>query len=309
MIRTGMIIQRAEGALFFGISLCVCIVLLSACSRPVAQFTLTHDEVPRAPATISVNNQSENAEEYLWIIPGKDTVREAEPTFRIMQSGDYEITLIARQGNKMRSKTMELKVSPPEKCLIIIETPFGNMMAELYDETPQHRDNFLKLTEEGFFDGLLFHRVINGFMIQGGDPDSRAASAGQRLGMGGPGYTVPAEFVDTLVHLKGALSAARQADQVNPQRASSGSQFYIVQGRPADEAMLQRFAMQKGSPYTEQQIKAYAEVGGTPFLDGQYTVFGRIIEGLEIIDKIAEVETDAADRPKEDVRMRIIAVK
>ncbi len=186
---------------------------------------------------------------------------------------------------------------------VVIETEYGNMTAVLYDETPQHRDNFIKLANEGFFDDLLFHRVIKGFMIQGGDPDSRGAAAGKRLGMGGPGYTIPAEFVDQHIHLKGALSAARTGGPSNPEKKSSGSQFYVVQGKPVPEAQLNAMAQQKN--YTEEQKQAYKEKGGAPFLDRDYTVFGMVIEGLDVIDKIAAVQTAPGDRPVEDVKMKV----
>ncbi|MCK9218880.1 MAG: peptidylprolyl isomerase [Bacteroidales bacterium] len=184
----------------------------------------------------------------------------------------------------------------------VIHTDFGDMKGVLYNETPKHRDNFVKLTKSGFFDGLLFHRVISGFMIQGGDPDSKNAKPGQQLGSGGPGYTVPAEFNKEFIHKKGALSAARQADQVNPTKASSGSQFYIVQGKKVP-------AVQLGGNYTPDQKKTYETIGGTPFLDGQYTVFGEITEGLDVIDKIAAVEKDRNDRPVKDVKMTIKIVE
>lgn len=187
----------------------------------------------------------------------------------------------------------------------VIHTEFGDMTGILYNETPKHRDNFKKLIEQGFYDGLLFHRVISGFMIQGGDPDSRNAAAGKRLGSGGPGYTTPAEINPALIHKKGALSAARLGDQVNPQKASSGSQFYIVQGKPQSAASLS----QSPRNYTEDQKKIYETIGGTPFLDGGYTVFGEITEGLEVIDKIAAVQKDASDRPLQDVKMTIKIVK
>lgn len=187
----------------------------------------------------------------------------------------------------------------------VIYTDFGDMTGILYNETPKHRDNFVKLVNQGFYDGLLFHRVISGFMIQGGDPDSKNAKAGQRLGSGGPGYTTPAEINPALIHKKGALSAARLPDQANPQKASSGSQFYIVQGKKQSEASL------NSSPrnYTAEQKKIYETVGGTPFLDGGYTVFGEITEGLDVIDKIAAVQKDANDRPLQDVKMTIRIVK
>jgi len=190
-----------------------------------------------------------------------------------------------------------------KRTKVVIETEYGNMTAVLYDETPQHRDNFVKLANEGFYDDLLFHRIIKGFMIQGGDPDSKGAAPGQRLGMGGPGYTVPAEFVDQHIHLKGALSAARTGGPSNPEKKSSGSQFYIVQGNPVQEATLNGSFASKN--YTDEQKQAYQEVGGTPQLDRDYTVFGMVIEGLDVIDKIAAVQTAPGDRPVEDVKMKI----
>ncbi len=191
--------------------------------------------------------------------------------------------------------------------MVSIETSFGTMKVKLFDETPKHRDNFIKLAKEGFFDDLLFHRVIPGFMIQGGDPKSKGAPAGQPLGQGGPGYTIPAEFNDALVHTRGMLSAARQGDQVNPKKESSGSQFYIVQGKKETDQMLNAMETRKAFKYTPEQREAYKNVGGTPFLDKDYTVFGQVVEGLDVIDKIAAVQTNkqAGDRPVEDVKMTI----
>ncbi|MDX5321006.1 MAG: peptidylprolyl isomerase [Bacteroidota bacterium] len=193
--------------------------------------------------------------------------------------------------------------------MVEIITDFGTMKVRLYDETPLHRDNFIKLVEEGFYNDLLFHRVIKSFMIQGGDPDSRGAAPEVQLGSGGPGYTVPAEIRPGLFHKKGALSAARMGDQVNPQRASSGSQFYIVQGNVVPEPMLQQFSARSGITYTPEQVEAYKTIGGTPHLDGQYTVFGEVVEGLEVIDKIAAVQTRPGDRPVQDVKMTVRVVK
>lgn len=181
-----------------------------------------------------------------------------------------------------------------------ITTDFGTMKVMLYNTTPKHRDNFIKLAKEGYYDGLLFHRVINGFMIQGGDPDSKNAGPGQQLGMGGPGYQVDPEI--GAPHLKGALAAAQAP---NPQKRSSGSQFYIVQGQPLTDDALNAMENRKGIKYSEAQRQLYKEIGGTPFLDNDYTVFGEIVEGMEIIDKIATVPTGDADRPVEDVRMTV----
>lgn len=240
---------------------------------------------------------------------------------------------------------------------IRLETNKGTIIVALYDETPKHRDNFIKLTKEHFFDGTLFHRVIDNFMIQGGDPDSKNAKAGEALGNGGPGYEIPAEFRvnQGIIHKKGALAAARNGDDINPERKSAGSQFYLVKGKvfkPADLKNMEKaknnplrkqlitsykkeykpqidsliklqrsthdtiplqtfvadlnkkidsLVAKKGFHFTEKQIETYTTIGGVPHLDGGYTVFGEITEGQDIVDKIAEVETDKRDRPLEDV--------
>ena len=181
-----------------------------------------------------------------------------------------------------------------------VETDFGTMKIMLYNTTPKHRDNFIKLAKEGYYDGLLFHRVMDGFMIQGGDPDSKDAAPGQMLGQGGPGYQIEAEIGSP--HFKGAVAAARTQ---NPQKLSSGSQFYVVQGQPIDDAYLDNIQQQKNIQYNEQQRALYKEVGGAPFLDNDYTVFGEVVEGLEVIDQIAKVQTDGNNRPLENVRMKV----
>ena len=189
-----------------------------------------------------------------------------------------------------------------------ISTSFGDMVVKLYNETPKHRDNFIKLVKDGYFNDLLFHRVIKDFMIQGGDPASKNAGPNVQLGAGGPGYTIPAEFNRNFIHKKGALSAARQGDQVNPTKASSGSQFYIVQGKVTDAAQLEQMGRQTGNSYTPEQTAIYSSIGGTPFLDNQYTVFGEVIKGLEVIDKIADVKTPYGDRQQQDVKMTMTMV-
>jgi peptidyl-prolyl cis-trans isomerase B (cyclophilin B) len=240
--------------------------------------------------------------------------------------------------------------------VVTIKTRYGDMVAILYDETPKHKANFIKLAKEHFYDSLIFHRIIEGFMIQGGDPESKKAKSGQRLGNGGPGYNVDAEINPKFFHEKGALSAARLSDQVNPTKASSGSQFYIVQGKKMSAtevkvdpqkfnvAMQQFFQKPENKVYYDtiaqlyqtrdakayeayitrlkpivenqlgikvekdvspEMLQAYTTLGGTPMLDGQYTVFGKVIKGLEVIDKIAGLPKDPADRPSEDVRMMI----
>jgi cyclophilin family peptidyl-prolyl cis-trans isomerase len=235
-----------------------------------------------------------------------------------------------------------------------LETSMGNIVVELYNETPQHRDNFVKLVKEGYYDGVLFHRVIKDFMIQTGDGNSKTAGPETALGDGDPGYTIPAEFVyPKYFHKRGALAAARTGDQVNPERRSSGSQFYIVTGkiyssdelqmmskRMADMAkqdIFRRLVMEnrqkieqlqqaqdqsaiqalqneliqqteaeaaKSAPsMTDEQIDAYTSIGGTPHLDGQYTVFGEVIEGMDVVDKIQNTTTGRMDRPTVDIKI------
>lgn len=247
--------------------------------------------------------------------------------------------------------------------VVTIHTQYGDMVLILFDETPKHKENFLKLVNDKYYDSTLFHRVISGFMIQGGDPDSKKAPAGQQLGQGGPDYTIPAEFNSSLFHEKGALAAARTGDQVNPQKASSGSQFYIVHGTVFPEDQMEQFKVNSGkmqqafqqmyqsgqykplfdsleviyrsgdmaaytakiqsviprvekatgikvsNDITPEKIKAYGTVGGAPSLDGEYTVFGKVIKGLDVIDKIAAVEKDFADRPVSDVRVTMTVEK
>ena len=189
---------------------------------------------------------------------------------------------------------------------VLISTDYGDMKVKLYQETPRHTANFVKLVKEGFFDGLLFHRVINHFMIQGGDPNSKDAKEGQMLGDGNLGYTIPAEFVPGLYHKKGALAAARTN---NPEKASSSCQFYIVQGNVWDDNGLQMIEQRYGKTFSLPQRECYKTVGGTPFLDNDYTVFGEVVEGLEVIDKIAAVPCGPNDRPKKDVKMKISIIE
>lgn len=206
-------------------------------------------------------------------------------------------------AGEQETRTGENATAAGDETMVLIETEYGNIKVKLYDATPKHKENFLKLAKEGFYDGTLFHRVIPGFMVQGGDPDSKTAQAGQALGMGGPGYTIPAEI--GAKHYRGALAAARQPDQVNPERASSGSQFYIVQNGPVPEQQFNAMVQQTGIQYTQEEREYYLKYGGTPFLDNQYTVFGQVVEGMEVVDKIASVQRNQSDRPLEDIKMKV----
>lgn len=266
--------------------------------------------------------------------------------------------IIACSSNKKTEKNTNMENK--KETLLMIETSKGDIKVKLYNDTPIHRDNFIKLAEKGFYDGTLFHRVIKDFMIQGGDPDSKNAPADKSLGMGDPGYTLPAEFVyPKYFHKKGALSAARQGDQVNPKKESSGSQFYIVTGKVYQEAQIlgmeqqinqkklekafnqlaqqhmkeiyqlrkdnnqdglydlqeklvaeaeKEAAKQPDFKFTPEQVRAYTTIGGTPHLDNDYTVFGEVVEGIEVVDAIQQVKTAKGDRPAEDVVIKKVTV-
>jgi cyclophilin family peptidyl-prolyl cis-trans isomerase len=186
---------------------------------------------------------------------------------------------------------------------VLLQTTVGDITIRLSDSTPLHRDNFLKLVKVGFYDSVLFHRVIANFMIQGGDPESRRAADGVMLGNGGPGYTIPAEIRQSMFHKKGVIAAARTGDNINPQRASSGSQFYIVQGKIFTEAGLdstERFRLNRRLPDAQREV--YKTIGGTPHLDQSYTIFGEVVRGMDIVEKISVVKTNR-DRPIENVRI------
>ena len=212
----------------------------------------------------------------------------------------FVIACIAQKDSTIKKKD--------RKRDVLMQTTMGDIVIRLSDSTPLHRDNFLKLVKVGYYDSVLFHRVIKDFMVQGGDPNSRRATAGKPLGDGGPGYTVPAEFRKTLFHKKGALAAARMGDNVNPTKASSGSQFYIVQGKVFTDGGLdsvETFRL-NGRKIPLEQRAVYKAIGGTPHLDQGYTVYGEVVKGLDVIDKIAAVQTSKAqdrDRPLQDVRI------
>lgn len=209
------------------------------------------------------------------------------------------ITLFACSGLR---KSPKIKKYP----LVEISTEYGKMTIDLYDKTPLHKANFIKLANQGYFNSTLFHRVIRNFMIQGGDPDSKNASKNKALGNGGPGYKIPAEFDSTLFHKKGVIAAAREGEN-NPEKESAGSQFYLVQGKVYTLKQLKQLESRMEIKFSKEQIKAYTTVGGTPHLDGGYTVFGEVISGIEVIDKIANVKKNRTlgNRPIKDVKMKI----
>jgi len=214
-------------------------------------------------------------------------------------------SLIVFSASAQKYSTIKKK---DRKRDVLMQTTMGDMVIRLSDSTPLHRDNFLKLVKVGFYDSVLFHRVIKGFMIQGGDPNSKRAEAGKPLGDGSPGYTVPAEFRKTLFHKKGALAAARMGDNVNPTKESSGSQFYIAQGKVFSDAGLDSIETFRlnGRKIPAEQREVYKTIGGVPHLDQGYTVYGEVVKGLDVLDKIAAVQTSRGqdrDRPLQDVRI------
>ncbi len=283
----------------------------------------------------------------------------AKRKFKQMKKAVYFLMIITIFGFSVSCS----QIKTEKDTFVLIETEYGTMKVKLYNETPKHSENFVQLCDKRFFDDLLFHRVINGFMIQGGDPDSKNALPGKMLGNGGPGYEIDAEFNEKLFHKKGVLAAARESDQLNPEKKSSGSQFYIVQGtKMSDEEMnqmetkvneskrntriqnaimsdmnlmkrvdslqssgnieelnkiIQGLGQKIDETYKneikysipEEHRKIYRELGGTPFLDGDYTVFGEVVEGIDVIDKIATAQTDSNDRPLKDIKMKIKLVK
>jgi len=228
--------------------------------------------------------------------------------FRLVLASVISIVLLSCGGFLFAQDNEQAEEEIVKDPIVKMHTNYGDITIKLYNDTPQHRDNFLKLVEECFYDSTLFHRVIAGFMIQAGDPDSKGAMPQKQLGAGGPGYTVSAEFRKDLIHKKGALAAARQGDRVNPQKRSSGSQFYIVVGRPWTEDEMTMVEERKGFKYTDEQKEIYKTLGGYPFLDREYTVFGEVIEGLDVVNAISVVDTNPADRPLQDAIIESIEI-
>lgn len=284
------------------LSLFILAVLMSSCATTTAKFGYQTDS-KTVPSEVQFSNDSKKASDYVWDFGDGNTSTEVAPKHTYTNSGRYKVKLIAKDGSKTSTVTDEIIFNAPKECLVRMNTNMGTMTIRLSDATPKHRDNFVKLAKSGYYDDVLFHRVISNFMVQGGDPDSKDAKKGQALGVGGPSYNVDAEFVDSLFHIRGALAAARQGDAVNPEKKSSGSQFYIVHGNEVTEALLDRIEGSKGLLYSDESKKAYLENGGTPFLDGDYTVFGFLVEGFDVLDKIAAAGTDQRDRPLEDIKI------
>ena len=271
-------------------------LLVSACAKPVAKFSsdLSNNS---AAATIKFANQSTKSESYVWDFGDGNTSTETNPSHRYSSSGNYLVTLQASSKDKIAVDSQFLQILAPTACMVEISTSYGNILLSLSDKTPLHRDNFYALVEDEFYHDLIFHRIIDGFVVQGGDPTG--------IGTGGPGHVIPAEFDQGLAHVRGALAAARTPDKENPERNSNGSQFYIVSGRPVTELELDKMQVRKGISYSSEIRQAYLDHGGLPILDANYTVFGQVEQGMEVIDALSRVATDDSDRPKEELLMKI----
>jgi len=273
------------------------------CSKPIADFTLL-SERSSAPVEVDFINISTGADTYQWTI-NNDVISDSTNIQHLfLSSGRYVVDLVAQKGDKTSRMSKEFIIQAPEECLIYMETSLGSLIFSLSELTPRHRDNFLKLVEDSYYDGIAFHRVIDGFMIQAGDDKTREKR--KRIKHE---EIIDKEFNNQLMHYKGAVAAARMPDDVNPERASSGTQFYIVDGRPLTSSDLESFESGKLFDYTAEQKEQYLKIGGAPQLDGEYTVFGFLVGGYETLEKISEVKTDNRNNPEEPVRiLKVISI-
>ena len=285
---------------FFKLILAFYVLLTMSCSRPVADFTynLAQNTIP---ARVNFENKSQKSDEFEWALNKKIISNDKTAQIYFTQSGRQQITLTAIKGKKKTSITKEIILFAPQECLVLLSTSEGDILLKLYSNTLIHQENFIKLLEEGFYKGILFHRVIEGFMIQAGDPQSKNAAPSQRLGAGDLSYTLPKEINKENFHVKGALAAARMGDQANPERRSSASQFYIVHGEPVSENQLLQTEYKYSFTYPKAVREKYLAIGGAPQLDMNYTVFGEVVEGLDIVDKIAVSKTDQSNRPTANI--------
>jgi cyclophilin family peptidyl-prolyl cis-trans isomerase len=291
-------------------------ILFSSCSKtPTAAFKYEQPQ-QGVPSKVTFKNESLNSKTYEWDFGDGKKATDVAPSHEYKSPGNYTVTLRVVNGKKEHISTQNITVTMPKDAdlynyyhpkgggsVVELTTSLGTVKILLFDATPKHRDNFIKLVKEGFYNDLLFHRVIKGFMAQGGDPTSRGAAPNKALGFTGTSYLIPAEFKNELIHVKGALAAARTGGPQNPEKESSGSQFYIVQGNLLNDNQLDQMEARSGVKYTVEQRALYKTYGGTPFLDHDYTVFGQVIEGLDVIDKMCAVKTAPGDRPVEDLKM------
>lgn len=248
------------------------------------------------PAKVYFENNSENISSYSWEVDGQVVTSDKHLEHTFYDSGKHKVVLIAKEGNKVQRKESTVYVEAPSNCMALLKTSMGILVVELSEETPGHLQNFSELVESGFYNGIFFHRIIDDFMVQGGGNENR--NSGKRFT---DPVTIPQEISTDLPHYKGALAAARMPDDMNPEKASSGSQFYLVDGRKLTADRMKKIQEEKLFDYTEEQIEKYIAVGGAPQLDGEYTVFGQLISGFDVLDAMAKTDTDKYDKPLEDI--------
>jgi len=277
-----------------GLVLCT---LLGACTKPISQFrTLSTDF--SAPATIEFKNLSTGADSYIWKVDSEVISDSSNLNHIFLGSGRHTIELISTAGSKQSVSSQDIFIEAPSECLVYMQTSLGPLLFSLSDNTPRHRDNFIELVASTYYDGIKFHRVIDGFMIQAGDSKTNVAS--QKISH----KKEIAEEINTgLMHYKGALAAARMPDDINPERASSGTQFYIVDGQKLTAEAIEKQSYSKLFDYTEEQKSRYIQEGGAPQLDGEYTVFGHLIDGYDTLEAISNAATDSRDNPIEPIKI------
>ncbi len=272
-----------------------CCVLFIQCAKPVAVFDVDkHQDV--IPAQLTFSNKSKASESYIWKVNGEVVSTNETLDHCFYDSGKHHVVLLAQAGTKVDSVSKELILRPPGNCMVLMKTSLGDLVMELSELTPVHLDNFVRNVESGYYVGLQFHRVISNFMVQGGDNKTR--KSGRKFD---EPEEIDSEILTSLHHVRGALAAARMPNEMNPDKRSSGSQFYIVDGAEMDEKKLKRIRAEKLFEYTEDQIQSYYDLGGAPQLDGEYTIFGRLVRGFDTLDKIASTKTDKFDKPLEPV--------
>lgn len=268
---------------------------MSACAKPISDFKiLSENQV--APTHIEFKNLSTGSENYIWKVDSEVVSDSTHLNHLFLSSGRHTIELVSSKGSKESKSHQDLFIEAPTECLVHILTNYGPLVVSLSDETPRHRDNFLQLVNSSFYDGIKFHRIINGFMIQAGDPKTNLASQKIKYPK-----EIEQEIDNKLLHYRGALAAARLPDNINPTKASSGTQFYIVEGQQLTAKAIEEYGYSRLEDYTEEQKLKYLEKGGAPQLDGEYTVFGQLIDGYDTLDKISNVKTDKSNKPIEPV--------
>ncbi len=281
-------------SLFF---LFILVITFVQCKGPTALFLIEEDTLV-APANIIGANKSRNDENFIWKLDGVELSQSEDLLHTILESGAYELELCAYKNNNFDCTAQKVNVAAPQNCIVYINTTVGVMTFELFEETPGHLINFVDLVEQEYYNGLAFHRVINDFVIQIGDNATRLADEDFEVKK-----QIPKEINTDRIHIKGALAAARMPDNVNPEKASSGTQFFIVDGRELNLEDIENYEAAKATDYSEGQIEAYLKHGGAPQLDEEYSVFGILMSGVEVLEAISSVLTDENQKPIENIRI------